>query len=275
VANPSLRQRLWAMSVDVMEEHAPHKKSNIPSRTYDDDLDGFNELERMDSAPMETHVGNQMHNGSMDNNIYASTSMHQQPPSQQPPQSIAVSSSHPQQQQQQQHSMHTYQTTSGPSSSQQQQQPSVLTELLMSNPTNSMSSPRQPQYGNQFQNRPIGRSPMTVPNGGTNMMSPPTMPQRPMNPSQLQQQQQQMRQQVPGNPQMQGGQMYDQNYPMQNQPQQGYLYQGQQQMVQRPMGQQYVRQQVPPQQMIRGNAVRKETIPPNMRGKPQKSFSLF
>jgi hypothetical protein len=273
VANPSLRQRLWAMSVDVMEEHAPHKK-NIPSRAYDDDvLDGFNELERMESTPMDTLVGNQMHNGSADNNIYASTSMHQPPLQQQNPHSIAAA--HPQQQQQ--HPMHAYQTTSGPSSS--QQGPSVLQELLLSNPTTSMSSPRQTQYNNQFQARPpqqqIGRSPMTVQNGSTNMMSPPTMPPRPMNPSH----QQQLRQQGPGNPQMQGGQMYDQNYQMQNQPHQGYPYQpGQQQMVPRQMqpGAQYVRGQQMQQQpqmvrgggmMINGNPVRKETIQQqNMRG---------
>jgi hypothetical protein len=275
VANPSLRQRLWAMSVDVMEEHAPHKK-NIPSRAYDDDvLDGFNELERMESTPMDTLVGNQMHNGSADNNIYASTSMHQPPLQQQNPHSIAAA--HPQQQQQ--HPMHAYQTTSGPSSS--QQGPSVLQELLLSNPTTSMSSPRQTQYNNQFQARPpqqqIGRSPMTVQNGSTNMMSPPTMPPRPMNPSH----QQQLRQQGPGNPQMQGGQMYDQNYQMQNQPHQGYPYQpGQQQMVPRQMqpGAQYVRGQQMQQQpqmvrgggmMINGNPVRKETIQQqNMRGAP-------
>uniref|UniRef100_A0A914YJI5 Uncharacterized protein n=1 Tax=Panagrolaimus superbus TaxID=310955 RepID=A0A914YJI5_9BILA len=221
----------------------------------------------MESTPME--MGNQMHNGSADNNIYASTSMHQ-PLIQQNPQSNTMPSSHPQQQQQQQqqHSMHTFPSTSGPSS----QQPSVLQELLLSNPTSSMSSPRQPQYNNnQFQARPIGRSPMTVQNGGTNMMSPPTMPPRPMNPSQ----QQQIRQQGPGNPQMQGGQMYEQNYQMPNQPHQGYPYQpGQQQMVQRPMppGAQYVRgQQMQPQPIVRnmilnGNAVRKETMQQNMRG---------
>uniref|UniRef100_A0AC34RJW4 Histone acetyltransferase n=1 Tax=Panagrolaimus sp. JU765 TaxID=591449 RepID=A0AC34RJW4_9BILA len=212
-----------------MEDH-PHKKK-IPSRSYDDEeLDGFNELDAIESGPAE----NQMHNGSVDSQIYASTSM-QQPSSSQS---------------QMTHGMHNYQTTNSSS-----QSGSVLQDLLLSG-NNTMTSPRNQQFNNSY--RPMGRSPITgATAGSTTMVSPPAaQPRPPMNVQQIRQQApnaQQIQQQ-----QQQGGQGYE-NYQMQaNNQHQNFAYQGNPQMVRNAMRPTTNQGQAGMIRVMNGNPPRKE-----------------
>ncbi|KAI1729114.1 histone acetylation protein domain-containing protein [Ditylenchus destructor] len=181
------------MSADVMEDSQPaHKKQKLAaSASFDDELDGFNELNRLEPIVPESH--NSMPNGSLLNGGGPPISM---APSTSQPQGMPPSSSHqmppPSQHGYQPQPQHGHgnnhqappqqpmsmpqpsqQQPQAPQNAQTQQQPSVLQELLLSNThssASSMNSPR-PSYANSF----TTRSPMTTNNvAAQNIMTPPT-----------------------------------------------------------------------------------------------------
>lgn len=160
------------MSATIMDDQPALKKQRISSASFEDDLDGFRELNNLAESEPQTSTSNSlpMNNtpmvnggGSNVNPSHSQPSMHAQPNSYQNP------------------------GPGGGSNQPPQAHPSVLQELLLSNnpSASTMNSPRPP-YGAAFNTRydlskefnHDLRSPMTGV-AGQNMMSPPPQAMNP------------------------------------------------------------------------------------------------